>query len=82
MGQGFQNSRGISFGTSILPGLLAVAIFVRGIVAVALPLSVEISSTREIEDRVMSPLPVPWVAVQKIIFSAVQSVIAALVASR
>ena len=27
----------------------------------------------------MSPLPVPWVAIQKIIFSAVQSVIAALV---
>ena len=79
MGQGFQNSRGISFGTIILPGLVAVAIFVQGIMAVALPLSVEISSTREIEDRVMSPLPVTWVAIEKIIFSAFQSVIAAAV---
>ena len=31
MGQDFQNARGISFGTLILPGLVAVAIFVQGI---------------------------------------------------
>src|SRR5581483_9397674 len=79
MGQGFQNARGISFGTLILPGLIAVAIFVQGIMAVALPLSFEIGTTREIDDRVMSPLPVSWVAIEKIIFSAIQSVIAALV---
>ena len=79
IGQGFQSSAGASFGTLILPGLLAIGIFIQGIMATALPLSVEIGSTREIHDRVMSPLPVSWVAVQKIIFSAVQSLLAALV---
>ena len=79
MGQDFQNARGISFGTLILPGLVAVAIFVQGIMGVALPLSFEIGATREIEDRVMSPLPVTLVAIEKIVFSALQSVVAALV---
>ncbi len=79
MGQDFQNTRGISFGTLILPGLVAVAIFVQGIMGVALPLSFEIGATREIEDRVMSPLPVTLVAIEKIVFSALQSVVAAIV---
>ena len=79
MGQGFQNNAGASFGTLILPGLLAVGIFIQGIMATALPLSMEIGATREIHDRVMSPLPVTWVAIEKIVFSAVQSLLAALV---
>lgn len=79
IGQGFQSSAGASFGTLILPGLLAIGIFVQGIMATALPLSVEIGATREIHDRVMSPLPVTWVAIQKIVFSAIQSILAALV---
>ena len=79
MGQGFQSSGGAGFGTVILPGLLAVGIFIQGIMATALPLSMEIGATREIHDRVMSPLPVTWVAIEKIVFSAMQSVLAALV---
>ena len=79
MGQGFQNNAGANFGTLILPGLLAVGIFIQGIMATALPLSMEIGATREIHDRVMSPLPVTWVAIEKIVFSAVQSLLAALV---
>ncbi|PYY13753.1 MAG: ABC transporter permease [Acidobacteria bacterium] len=79
MGQGFQSARGIGFGTLILPGLIAVGIFFQGIMATALPLSVEIGATREIHDRVMSPLPVEMVAVEKIVFSALQSILAALV---
>ena len=59
--------------------MLAIGIFIQGIMATALPLSVEIGATREIHDRVMSPLPVSWVAIQKIVFSALQSILAALV---
>lgn len=79
MGQGFQGPGGVGFGTVILPGLIAVGIFFQGIMATALPLSVEIGATREIHDRVMSPLPVEMVAVEKIVFSAIQSVLAAIV---
>lgn len=79
MGQGFQSPGGVGFGTVILPGLIAVGIFFQGIMATALPLSVEIGATREIHDRVMSPLPVEMVAVEKIVFSAIQSILAAIV---
>lgn len=65
------------FGTVLLPGLMAVAIMFSGIAAVALPLAQEFGVTREIDDRVMCPLPVAFVAVEKIVFSAIQSVIAA-----
>ncbi len=63
----------------LLPGLMAVAIMFSGIAAVALPLAQEFGVTREIDDRVMCPLPVAAVALEKICFSAVQSVIAAAV---
>jgi ABC-2 type transport system permease protein len=67
-----------TFGTILLPGLMAVAIMFSGIAAVALPLSTEFGITREIDDRVMCPLPVWAVAVEKMCFSAVQSIAAAL----
>jgi ABC-2 type transport system permease protein len=65
------------FGTVLLPGLMAVAIMFSGIAAVALPLSTEFGITREIDDRVMCPLPIGAVAIEKIVFSAIQSVLAA-----
>jgi ABC-2 type transport system permease protein len=65
------------FGTVLLPGLMAVAIMFSGIAAVALPLSTEFGITREIDDRVMCPLPIGAVAIEKVVFSAFQSIIAA-----
>lgn len=66
------------FGTVLLPGLMAVAIMFSGIAAVALPLSTEFGITREIDDRVMCPVPVWAVAVEKMCFSAMQSIAGAL----
>src|SRR5580698_6698793 len=68
----------VDFGTIILPGLMAVAIMFSGIAAVALPLSSEFGITREIDDRVMCPVPVAAVALEKVCFSALQSMVAAL----
>ncbi len=68
---------GGNFSTTLLPGLMAVAIMFSGIAAVALPLAQEFGITREIDDRVMCPLPVWAVAFEKIVFSAMQSIIAA-----
>ncbi len=65
------------FGTILLPGLMAVAIMFSGIAAVALPLAQEFGITREIDDRVMCPLPIAAVAWEKIVFSALQSLVAA-----
>ena len=70
---------GANFSTVLLPGLMAVAIMFSGIAAVALPLAQEFGITREIDDRVMCPLPVSAVAIEKIVFSSLQSMIAAAV---
>ena len=70
---------GTSFSTVLLPGLMAVAIMFSGIAAVALPLAQEFGITREIDDRVMCPLPVWGVALEKIVFSSIQSVVAAAI---
>jgi ABC-2 type transport system permease protein len=69
---------GPAFGTVLLPGLMAVAIMFSGIAAVALPLSSEFGITREIDDRVMCPVPVWAVALEKVCFSAMQSIAGAL----
>lgn len=82
IGQGFGNSAAggaMNFGTVLLPGLMAVAIMFTGIAGVALPLSSEFGITREIDDRVMCPLPVAAVAVEKICFSALQSILSAMI---
>jgi len=76
---GVSGGGGGGFGTVMLPGLMAVGIMFSGIAAVALPLASEFSITREIDDRVMSPLPIWAVAVEKVCFSALQSLLAAAV---
>ena len=79
MGQGNpMATSGGNFATILLPGLMAVAIMFSGIAAVALPLSQEFGVTREIDDRVMCPLPVVAVAIEKVCFSALQCILAAL----
>lgn len=70
---------GGGFGTVMLPGLMAVGIMFSGIAAVALPLATEFSITREIDDRVMCPLPIWAVAFEKVFFSSLQSLLAAAI---
>ncbi len=79
IGEGFHSGGSENFATILLPGLVAVAMIFQGIAAVALPLVNEFGRTREIEDRIMAPLPVSGVALEKIAFGAIQSVVAALV---
>jgi ABC-2 type transport system permease protein len=82
IGQSFGSASGsgsMNFGTVLLPGLMAVAIMFTGIAAVALPLSTEFGITREIDDRVMCPLPVAGVAIEKICFSALQCMFSAAI---
>jgi ABC-2 type transport system permease protein len=67
------------FATILVPGLVAVAIIFQGIIAVALPLSNEFGGTKEIEDRIMAPVRVEVIAIEKILFGAAQSVLAGLV---
>lgn len=80
IGQGIGGASGADeFSSLLVPGVVAIACIFQGIQAVALPLVQEFSYTREIEDRVMAPLPVWAVAVEKILGGAIQGAIAAAV---
>lgn len=79
IGEEFHSGTSADFGTILVPGLVAVAMIFQGIAAVALPLVNEFGRTREIEDRIMAPIPVAGVALEKIVFGAMQSIVAALV---
>ncbi|HQW65533.1 MAG TPA: ABC transporter permease [Gemmatimonadales bacterium] len=65
-----------SFATVLVPGLVAVAMMFTAISAVALPLSVELGATREIEDRVLAPIPLRTVPLAKVAFGAFQGILA------
>lgn len=65
-----------SFATVLVPGLVAVAMMFTAISAVALPLSVELGATREIEDRVLAPMPLGTVPLAKVAFGAFQGILA------
>ena len=80
IGQGIGGRAGADdFSSLLVPGVVAIACIFQGIQAVALPLVQEFSYTREIEDRVMAPLPVWAVAVEKILGGAIQGAIASMV---
>jgi len=66
------------FSTQLIAGVIGLAIVFQGIQAVALPLVQEFGVSREIEDRVLAPLPTWAVGVQKIVTGVIQSLIAAL----
>jgi ABC-2 type transport system permease protein len=67
------------FSNILVPGLVGSAVFLQGIQAVAIPLVQEFSTTKEIEDRVMAPLPVWGVAAEKIAFAFLQAIISGIV---
>jgi ABC-2 type transport system permease protein len=68
-----------AFSTLLVPGVVATSVIFQGIQAVALPLVQEFGYTREIDDRVMAPLPVWAVAVGKIASGMVQGLVAAAI---
>ncbi len=70
---------GGSFTDILVPGVLAIAILIKGVQAVALPLVHEFGYTKEIEDRIMAPLPVWAVAMEKITAGAAQGLVAAAI---
>jgi ABC-2 type transport system permease protein len=80
IGQGVGGSGGeAQFSSMLVAGVIAIACIFQGIQAVALPLVQEFGYSREIEDRVMAPLPVWAVAAEKLTAGAVQGLVAALI---
>jgi ABC-2 type transport system permease protein len=83
IGQGIGGGAGTagatSFATVLVAGVVGLSIMFQGIMAVALPMATEFGYTKEIEDRVLAPMPVWMVAAGKVVAGAIQGLIAAAI---
>ncbi|HZO98071.1 MAG TPA: ABC transporter permease [Gaiellaceae bacterium] len=60
----------------LFPGLLALTAVITGMQALAFPLVAEFGWTREIEDRLLAPMPTSYVAAEKVVFATLRAVAA------
>jgi ABC-2 type transport system permease protein len=65
------------FAEILFPGIVALTSVLTGLQSTALPLVIDFSFTNEIEDRLLAPMPIGLVAIEKIVFSAGRALIAA-----
>jgi ABC-2 type transport system permease protein len=78
IGQGVGGGGGeAAFTATLIAGVVGLAIVFQGIQAVALPLVQEFGYSKEIEDRVLAPLPTKAVGIQKIVTGMLNSLFAA-----
>jgi ABC-2 type transport system permease protein len=78
-GAGHGASGGVNFATILVPGLMASMLLMQGIFGTTMPLVMEFSWQRTIEDRALAPVPIRVLAIQKILAGAIQSFIGAII---
>jgi ABC-2 type transport system permease protein len=65
-----------TFGALMLPGIVGLTELMAAIQGVALPLVLDLGFAREIDDRLLSPLPIWMVAAEKVLFAALRGLVA------
>ena len=63
----------------LLPGIMAITMVISGAQGVAMPLIAEFQFTKEIEDRLLSPIHISWIAMEKIVAGMLQALVAGFV---
>src|SRR3979409_2372669 len=67
-----------SYKGMLLPGIMGLSMVMTGIQAVAMPLIAEFQFTREIEDRLLAPMRIEWLAIEKVVAGTLQALAAGL----
>ncbi len=67
-----------SYKSLLLPGIISISMTFTGIWAVAMPLIAEFQWTREIEDRLLAPINMEWIAIEKVIAGMLQALVSGL----
>ena len=68
------------FGTVMLPGLMAIAVLMAGVQGVLIPLTQDLSGTREVDERLLAPISVLGVSLERVVAGAIHAAAAGLVA--
>ena len=63
----------------LLPGIIAITMMFTGVYAVAMPLIAEFQWSREIEDRLLAPIGIAWIAIEKVVSGMIQALAAGLI---
>jgi ABC-2 type transport system permease protein len=63
----------------LYPGLLALTAVITAMQALAFPLVAEFGWTKEIEDRLLAPMPTSLVAAEKVLYALLRSLVATLI---
>lgn len=69
----------VAYKSLLLPGIIAISMVFTGVWAVCMPLIAEFQWTREIEDRLLAPIDISWIAIEKVIAGMIQALVAGLV---
>jgi ABC-2 type transport system permease protein len=64
--------------TLMLPGVIALSLTLSAIQSVALPMVQDFGFTKEIEDRLLAPVPIELVVVEKVVAGLLQGIVASL----
>jgi ABC-2 type transport system permease protein len=67
---------GSGFSVVLLPGVVAITTFLTAFQATAIDLARDLSFTLEVEDRLLAPIPVTLVAIEKILLAAMRGLLA------
>jgi ABC-2 type transport system permease protein len=69
----------LAYKSMLLPGIIGLSMFMTGAWAVAMPLVSEFQFTKEIEDRLLAPMEMEWLAVEKVVAGMIQALVSGLV---
>src|SRR5437660_1609912 len=64
--------------TLMLPGVIALSLTLSAIQSVALPMVADFGFTKEIEDRLLAPVPIELVAIEKVAAGLLQGIVASI----
>jgi ABC-2 type transport system permease protein len=67
------------FRTVLVPGLMAITMMMAGVQGILMPLATDLAGTREIDERLLAPIPATGVALEKIVAGAIHAAAAGLV---
>jgi ABC-2 type transport system permease protein len=83
IGSGFSatgaGASGVNFATILVPGLMGSMFLMQGMFGTTMPLVMEFSWQRTIEDRALAPVPIRVLGIQKITAGAIQAFIGAAI---
>ncbi|HSB60995.1 MAG TPA: ABC transporter permease [Vicinamibacteria bacterium] len=68
------------FRTVMVPGLMSITMLMAGVQGVLMPLVIDLSGSREVDERILAPISILGVALEKVVAGALHAGLAGLVA--